>query len=178
MNWTEEEYEEYLKKKKNNTSSGTEHWSAEEYRVYMETGEIPNKKKPKSKTSKTNSDDDENKEDKSKKKKKSKYNNEKVTIDGIVFDSIKEGTYYIWLKDRKKRNEILDFELQPKFVLLPAFEKDGKKYRAITYKADFKIINKDGTIEIVDTKGFETNVFRIKRKLFEYMFPDLTLIIV
>ena len=113
-----------------------------------------------------------------KKPKKSKYRNKKVTVDGIKFDSQKEAEYYCKLKSLKQAGEIKDFGLQPRYELQPAFEKNGKKYRAITYIADFVIVNNDGTTEVVDVKGVETQVFKIKQKLFEYKYPDLTLKIV
>ena len=106
---------------------------------------------------------------------RSKYNNQKTVVDGIEFDSKKEAEYYCQLKLLKKAGEIKDIGLQPRFELQPAFEKNGVKYRPITYIADFVITNNDGTTEIVDVKGVETQVFKIKQKLFEYMYPDLSL---
>lgn len=111
-------------------------------------------------------------------KKRSKYNNEKTVVDGIKFDSKKEAEYYIQLKLLKKAGEIRDIGLQPKFELQPGFEKNGVKYQPITYIADFVITNNDGTTEIVDVKGVKTQVFKIKKKLFEYMYPDLSLKVV
>lgn len=110
--------------------------------------------------------------------KKSKYKNEKTIVDGIQFDSIKEAEYYCKLKILKKAGEIKDFGLQPRFELQPAFEKNGVKYHPITYVADFVIVNNDGTTDVVDVKGYETQVFKIKRKLFEYKYPDLNLKVV
>jgi hypothetical protein len=63
---------------------------------------------------------------------------------------------------------IKDFSLQPEFILQESYKrKDGKKIRAIKYKADFKVEYLDGKIEIEDTKGIQTDVFKIKRKLLE-----------
>src|SRR5690554_128886 len=107
--------------------------------------------------------------------KKSKYNNQKTMVDGIKFDSKKEAEYYCQLKLLKQAGKIKDYGLQPRYELQPAFKKNGKKYRAITYIADFVITNNDGTTEVVDIKGVETQVFKIKRKLFEYKYPDLNL---
>ena len=115
---------------------------------------------------------------KRKSKRKSKYNNQKTIVDDIKFDSKKEAEYYCQLKLLKQAGEIKDYRLQPRYELQPAFEKNSKKYRAITYIADFAIINNDGTTEVVDIKGVETQVFKIKKKLFEYMYPDLNLKVV
>lgn len=109
---------------------------------------------------------------------KNKYNNQKTIVDGIEFDSKKEADYYIYLKLLKKAGEIRDIGLQQRFVLQPGFEKNGVKYQPITYIADFVITNNDGTTEVVDVKGVETQVFKIKQKLFEYMYPDLSLKVV
>lgn len=109
---------------------------------------------------------------------KPKYNNKKTTVDGIEFDSKKEADYYCMLKILKQAGEIKDFGLQQKYELQPGFEKNGEKYRAITYIADFVIVNLDGTTEEVDVKGIETQVFKIKKKMFEYEYPNLSLKVV
>lgn len=111
----------------------------------------------------------------SKPKKRSKYNNQKTIVDGTEFDSKKEAEYYCQLKLLKKAGEIKEIGLQPRYELQPGFEKNGVKYRPITYVADFVITNNDGTTEVVDIKGVETQVFKIKQKLFEYMYPDKSL---
>ncbi|WP_214630006.1 DUF1064 domain-containing protein [Paenibacillus agaridevorans] len=105
----------------------------------------------------------------------SKYGSRKTTIDGVTFHSAAEARYYQQLKLRKLAGDITDFELQPVFVLLEPFRKNGKKYAGIKYKADFRIKHLNGSVEIVDVKGFETTVYRMKKMLFENKFPDLTL---
>lgn len=106
---------------------------------------------------------------------RSKYNNKKTKVNGITFDSKAEAAYYEQLLEQKKAGEIKDFELQPKFLLQPALRKNGQTFRAIHYIADFKVINNDGSVAIIDVKGVETEAFKIKRKLFEERFPDLSL---
>lgn len=103
---------------------------------------------------------------------RSKYRNKKVKVDGIIFDSQAEAMYYNQLKWMKANKQIKDFELQPRFELQPAFSNHGKRYQNIEYIADFKVIKPDGSYEIIDIKGTETEVFTLKRKLFEYMFLD------
>lgn len=102
---------------------------------------------------------------------RSKYGNKKVKVDGITFDSALEARYYKHLKLLKEQRIVEDFELQPKFVLLDKFKKNGKTYRAITYIADFKVKYSDGNIEVVDVKGMVTQQFELRRKLFEYRYP-------
>ena len=106
---------------------------------------------------------------------KNKYNNKKTTIDDIVFDSKDEALYYQALKDMKAKGLIKDFELQPEFILQEGFEKDEKKYRAIKYTADFRVLTNNDYSYIVDVKGMLTTEFKIKMKLFNYKYPDIEL---
>lgn len=98
--------------------------------------------------------------DKTIKEKKSKYNNKHVTVDHINFDSQKEADYYCELKLRLKAGEIKGFCRQAEFVLAPN----------LRYKADFIVINNDDTSEIIDVKGFKTDVYKAKKKVFEDKF--------
>ena len=104
-----------------------------------------------------------------------KYNNKKTVVDGITFDSRDESLYYQALKDMKTKGLIKDYKLQPKFILQESFVKNDKKYRPITYIADFRVINNDGSFYIVDVKGMLTTEFKIKMKLFNYKYPDIEL---
>lgn len=106
-----------------------------------------------------------------------KYGAKKVEIDGIRFDSKMEGDYYLHLKRLKDNGEILDYELQPSFELQPKFEKDGVKYRAIKYIADFKVFYPDGKVEIIDVKGMATTDFKLKAKIFNYIFDESLILI-
>lgn len=108
---------------------------------------------------------------------RSKYGNKKVTLDGHTFDSKAEARYYSELKLRQKAGEINFFELQPKYTVHHGFEKNGVKFRPIIYIADFEIHHRDGSIEVVDVKGVQTQVFKMKEKLFNKKFPHkLTLV--
>lgn len=105
----------------------------------------------------------------------SKYRAEKVTVDGIRFDSKDEARYYQYLKKRKAAGGISNFELQPKYELQPSFKKNGKKYQPIYYVADFLIYHNDGSLEVIDVKGMATPVAIQKRKEFDYRYRDLKL---
>ncbi|MCV66946.1 DUF1064 domain-containing protein [Listeria monocytogenes] len=98
---------------------------------------------------------------------RSKYNAKKVVIDNITFDSKAEAAYYQQLKLLKMSGEVVSFDLQPEFILQDSFVKNGKKYHAIKYRADFLVRYKDGHEELIDVKGMLTNEFILKRKLFE-----------
>lgn len=105
----------------------------------------------------------------------SKYKSQKIVIDGIAFDSKDEGKFYEYLKSLKAKDKILNFELQPKYILQPTFEKDGQTYRAITYSPDFLIYHIDGSEELIDIKGMSTQQGEMRRKMFNYKYPNLRL---
>lgn len=105
----------------------------------------------------------------------SKYRSKKVEIDGIIFDSKTEGEYYLLLKYLKKEGLIKDFILQPVYLLQQPFRKYGKRFLAIKYVADFLIIENDGTETVVDIKGLPTETAKMKRKMFDYIYPEKTL---
>ena len=90
----------------------------------------------------------------------SKYKNVKVKLDGITFDSKKEAVHYAYLKSLEKRGIITDLQLQTKLD----FKIDGKKI--FTYKPDFEYNDEFGH-HIIDVKGIQTPVFKLKKKLIE-----------
>lgn len=106
-----------------------------------------------------------------------KYRNKKVIVDGEEFDSKKEGNRYKELKLLLKAGKISNLELQPRFLLQDGFKKNGRTFRKIEYIADFKYIENGKTI-VEDVKGMQTDVFKIKYKIFEKVYPDLELRII
>lgn len=107
----------------------------------------------------------------------SKYHSKKMIIDGITFDSKREANRYCELKLLEKAGKIKDLQLQHQFVLQPSFKKKGKSIRAITYVADFVYFDLERMKNVVeDVKGYKTDVYQIKKKMFEYKYPDLTII--
>jgi hypothetical protein len=109
-------------------------------------------------------------------KKYSKYHNKKTTIDGLEFDSKKEADYYSHLLILKAAKLVRDIKHQVEFILQDKFNKNNVHYRSISYIADFVVTYSDGHIEIIDVKGVKTEVYKIKKKLFEFKYPDLTII--
>ena len=97
-----------------------------------------------------------------------KYGNRKtMTSDGIVHDSKKEAQRWSELLLMQRAGYIEDLQRQVKFELIP--KQEGE--RACHYVADF--VYKDtitGETIVEDTKGFVTDVFKIKRKLFQYRY--------
>ena len=106
-----------------------------------------------------------------------KYRNKKVQIDMYVFDSIAESRRYKELALLQRAGKITELQLQPKFLLQESFRKNGKTYRKIDYIADFQY-EENGKIVVEDVKGKETEVFKLKRKLFEKKYPALELKII
>ena len=102
-----------------------------------------------------------------------KNKNKKTMIDGFKFDSEMESHYYLYLKQLKEIGEVVDFVLQPTYLLQEGFDLNGKRIRPITYKADFKVIYKDGHEEVIDVKGKLTEEFKIKRKMLLYRYRDI-----
>lgn len=100
-----------------------------------------------------------------------KYHNKKATYDGHTFDSVKEMNCYKKLKLLEKAGIIKELELQKDFELQPSFKINNRTNRKITYKADFTYkTTKDDRMHVIDVKGFRTDVYRLKKKLFEYRY--------
>lgn len=111
-------------------------------------------------------------------KRQHKFNVNKNTsereFDGIVFDSAVEMKYYrdIILPGIAS-GEIREYERQKKYVLQPAFKKDGATIRPIEYIADFYVVYKDGSSQVIDIKGCPDSTALLKRKMFWYVFPEI-----
>lgn len=95
----------------------------------------------------------------------SKYRARKTTVDDITFDSRKEADRYLVLKGMEKNGSIEDLRRQVRYELIPAFDLDGRHYRAVYYVADFVYVE-DGREVVEDVKGMRTDVYRLKSKLF------------
>ena len=111
-----------------------------------------------------------------------KYNNKKVEIDGIVFDSQREAKRYHELKILEKAGIIKNLQMQVKYILIPEYRepdivgsrggiKKGKIIeRECSYIADF-VYQENGKIVVEDVKGYRDPSsagyakFVIKRKL-------------
>jgi len=98
---------------------------------------------------------------------KSKYNNAKVQVDGIKFDSKREASRYLELKILQQAGQIEGLELQPKFRM------KVNDFLICEYRADFKYREAGTVLPVVeDSKGFRTRDYRIKAKLFRALFSD------
>lgn len=125
-----------------------------------------------------------------KRKNNTKLNNQAVVIDGIEFQSKKEGNRYCELKLLQRAGKISDLELQKRYELIPAqYEtvETGEYYKvgpnkgqaktkrvcieqSIVYIADF-VYKENGKTVVEDVKGFRDTAsatyakFVLKRKM-------------
>ena len=90
-----------------------------------------------------------------------KYKNQAVWLDGIRFDSVIEGAYYMLLEDEKRQGQLL-YYLRQVPIRLPG---------NTTYWADFQVFLKNGEVQYIDTKGKETQIFRLKKRQVEDLYP-------
>lgn len=106
-----------------------------------------------------------------------RYKSKECYINGIKFDSLMEAKYYIYLLEQKSNGLIKDFSMQVKFTLMYKYRNKftGKIVRDIDYYADFVVKKLDNSVEAIDVKGVETDVFKIKQKLFGSIYPDIRL---
>lgn len=101
----------------------------------------------------------------------SKYRNKHVTVDNILFDSVREARRYTELKLLQKGGYITGLQLQVPFELLPS-QRDGNGKvveRKVKYIADFVYTDKAGQMVVEDAKGCKTEVYLLKKKLMRYV---------
>lgn len=101
----------------------------------------------------------------------SKYHSQKITVDGMTFDSHKEARRYWELNIMQRAGEISDLRTQVTYTLVPPQKKpSGGKERAVTYTADFVYRDKNGAEVVEDVKGVRTQQYIIRRKLMLYVY--------
>ena len=92
---------------------------------------------------------------------------EERTRDGVIFSSKAEMRRYLELKLMEKAGKIRGLTLQPKFLLFPSFYRKGVFHHSLNYIGDFLYYDMEKKRKVVeDVKGVETEVFKIKYKLF------------
>lgn len=90
-----------------------------------------------------------------------KFNAAPVTLDGIRFDSKLESRFYQRLVLLQKAGEVVFFLRQVPFHL-PG---------GVKYVCDFQIFYSDHSVSFVDVKGYETETFKVKKKIVESIYP-------
>lgn len=107
---------------------------------------------------------------------KNKYSAKKTEYKGIVYDSKKESRRSAELDLLEKYGKIKNLQRQVRFILQESFIAfDGKRIRPIYYIADFYYEQNNKKI-VEDTKGFRTQVYLLKKKLFLAKYPDIIFI--
>lgn len=107
-----------------------------------------------------------------------KYGAKKTTIDGLTFDSKAEASRYQDLKLLERAGVITDLKLQPVFILQPAFtDAEKNRYQAIKYRADFQYTEGEQVV-IEEVKGFETEAWKLRKRLFLFRYPQYVLRVV
>jgi hypothetical protein len=90
-----------------------------------------------------------------------KFNATRCELDGLKFASKLERDYYAHLKLLEKSGEVVYFHWQ-----IPIRLPGGSKCIV-----DFQVFYSDGTVRYLDTKGIETDSFKIKRREIEAVYP-------
>lgn len=101
-------------------------------------------------------------------RKGNKFGAKSSTYNGINYHSKKEAGYAAELDLLLKAGEIKEWTRQIKISL------DVNGRHITNYYCDFRVITKDGSEELHEVKGFETEVYRLKRLLLEatYLFEN------
>ena len=107
---------------------------------------------------------------------RNKYKAVKQNFNGRTYHSKKEADYAAELEWRLKAGEISEYIPQHPLRLYV------NEKKICNYFIDFKVVYPDGSIELVEVKGFETDVWRLKWKLTEALLdelePNATLVLV
>ena len=88
-----------------------------------------------------------------------------------LHDSKREALRCDLLYLQQRGGVISQLKQQPKFVLQRGYQYEGKKIRSLCYFADFSYLE-DGVRVIEDCKGFRTNVYKLKKKLFLHKYRN------
>ena len=90
---------------------------------------------------------------------------------GHWHQSILEADYCNELGIRKKCGDILDFTIQHKIDIVVAGEHITNHY------VDFRVMKNDARFEFHEVKGYEQEVWKIKKRLCEALFPEIPYIV-
>lgn len=103
-----------------------------------------------------------------------KYGAKKTEYRGVVYDSKFEAQRAYELDMLQRAGRISDLQRQVRFILQEGYvNNQGKSIRPISYIADFTYTERGKKI-VEDTKSPATRTaeYRIKKKLFEFRYPD------
>lgn len=108
--------------------------------------------------------------------KQNKYGNRTHVYNGRTYDSIKEAGFAAELDLRLKAHDIAAWEPQVRLDL----KANGK--HICTMIPDFRVTYPDGSVELVEVKGYATETWRLKVKILEATYlldnPGITYLVV
>jgi len=101
--------------------------------------------------------------------KKNKYHSKKCRCNqDHIHHSRAEAEYCNWLALLQRNGDIRKYEIQKKF-----------KFDAMaSHYADFWVKDNDDTYHVEEYKGFETDIWRLKLKMFKKYYPDIPYFVV
>lgn len=108
----------------------------------------------------------------SNKGKGNKYNSRRSTYNGYNYDSGLEAKYAETLDWMIKAKEIKKWERQHKISL------DINGVHIANYFIDFKVFLMDGTVEYHEVKGMATDLWRLKWRMTQAIYPDYKLVLI
>lgn len=101
-----------------------------------------------------------------------KFHAKKTEVDGVVYDSKREAKHAQQLQALADSGAIQNLQRQVRFTLQDAYiNNKGEKIRKIEYVADF-VYEENGVTVVADSKGCRTDVYKLKKKIFEYKYPE------
>ena len=104
---------------------------------------------------------------------KSKYGSQSCTCrQGHIHDSRAEAGYCNQLNVLVRAKEIKGYEIQKTFPL----SINGK--HICNHRVDFLVTNNDGSIVVEEFKGCNTQIWVIKKRMFEACYPNIEYIVV
>jgi len=97
----------------------------------------------------------------------SKFRNKRTEYNGHIYDSKGEAELAAELDIRQKAGEIKSWERQVSYKLVV------HGVVICTHRVDFVITHHNNTREAVEYKGYATALWKLKRKLFEAIYPNI-----
>jgi hypothetical protein len=99
--------------------------------------------------------------------KKQWTNAKKQEYNGFRYDSGFEATYAMFLDGELKAKRIKGYDRQVNLDLVV------NNFKICQYRIDFVVYHLDGTTEYVEVKGYQTDVWKLKWKLFEATYSEM-----
>lgn len=106
-----------------------------------------------------------------------KYGAKRTEFKGKIYDSKFEAYVASELETRKLAGDIKDYDTQYRIESW-AYREDGTKAFLVKHKVDFRIHHNDGSFELHEAKGVETDDYKWRKKFLEHIWlpahPDYT----